>query len=374
MKFRIYLSYFLLFLPLMPGYITAAPSLWEKAVIFVKEHPYLTAGAAAVGVGCFYACKAYCAAQNRAKLAKSEAEKNTSFLKSFLNSEQLNLPLTSGDLDRIITLLKNGADPNTKGKQGTVLTLISQMQDDNNEAGQKIVEICDLLIKCRANLNTQGPLNNGYNWRFYDMEQNREYPALWLAAYANNWCVLEFLLKYGADANKTMFNDERTLLMRAIEYSKLELFNFLLNNMVDPNYTINGNSALIVAIKSTRGEPFLKILLKRGVDPNSKFYKGQTPIMTTIYHCSGSQQEINSKLNMIKLLLDFGADVSAKNSQGQSVLDIAIAQKGNPQILNLISQYSAYNNFKILENDAQSYVSLLPRDVKNMTSNYILPK
>lgn len=359
----------------MPGYITAAPSLWEKAVIFVKEHPYLTAGVAAVGVGCFYAYKAYCASQNRAKLAKSEAEKNTSFLKSFLNSDQLNLPLTSGDLDWLLTLLKNGANPNTKGKQGTILSLLAQMRIETDEIKEKVLTICQMLLKKDADLNLKVTF------------RDREYTSLEIALRLRNRHVLGFLIKHGANDVVSGYCDVSALqyLLYNSDWSLLE---FLLKYGINPNSIAPSDDTppLILAIRSKVNYldekhnncdqivQMVQLLLEHGADPNG-IYGWNSPLMIVINYCNMSNNQQYKKMytKIITLLVAHGANLDFKNHEGLTVLDIATKNRMH-EIVELLKNYSAHKKFKSIENDPQSYVSLLPKELRDMASNYILSK
>lgn len=129
-------------------------------------------------------------------------------------------------------------------------------------------------------------------------------------------------------------NNGRTALIVAAGSSE-DLFNLLLKNGADPGIkTADGTTAFTAAcIGVIRGKISLKVLrtlLAKGVDvdeaASSGPAAGYTPLMTAAR---------NNKPDLVRFLLDNGADANARAADGKTALALA-GQAGNSEVIKLL--------------------------------------
>ena len=115
--------------------------------------------------------------------------------------------------------------------------------------------------------------------------------------------------------------DGRTLLINSALYNRIEIAKWLLEKgaLIDEK-DAQGLSALHCAVMSNNLK-IVEFLLKQGADINAKDNWGNTPLMRA-----------GLNIDMIKLLVDFGADCTVKSNSGATLEKIYEAY---PQILSL---------------------------------------
>ncbi len=334
----------LLAMLIMPSNMKAMPSLFNKAIAYMKGHPYLCVGIA-LGISGFSAYKfynkykSYCEKMKREREAlriAREAETATGALQEHLDGEW---PRDIGrHLDWYIDLLKKGANPDTKGKNGTILTLIPRIQywDRADNVRGRVMGLCALLIEKKADLNLTG---------------RSEQTPLMLAAEFGSIDMLRLLLKHGANPNLAHRETLETALMLVMQDVERK--------------TICRLSYYDVI------EDIVKDFLAHGADPNMQDSDGNTALIHAVNyvlknrdrdHCVG-----RALRKTVILLLNHGANVNLKNNRGQTAIDLARA-KGDQKMLDLIT---AYSNFKAIENDPKMFTSWLPREIRETISRYI---
>lgn len=122
--------------------------------------------------------------------------------------------------------------------------------------------------------------------------------------------VAEVLINAGADINLTD-GLGRSAIVGAARDGNLEAVRFLLKHGADHSLTSNqGNSALMLSIVNGEHE-VAELLIQSGADIEQSDGKGNTPLMIA---ASGGLE----KFNLIKLLIDLGANPLAKNANGQT--------------------------------------------------------
>ena len=330
----------------LPAHAIATPSFFQKALDYVKEHPYVCTGVA-LGIGGFSLYKfyrnykIYCEKVKREREAlhraqdeknkKDQAEAATRALQEHLDGQWPNI---ERHLDWYIDLLNKGANPDTKGKNGTILTLIPRIRADYHR--YKVIEVCELLIERKADLNLVG---------------RSEKTPLMLAAEFGSIDMLRLLLKHGANSDLTHELTAETALMIVIK---------------------NVESRTICRLDyDSVIEDIVKNFLDHGADPNIQDRNGDTALMHAVNYIlknSSSKYSVDQALRKtVILLLRDGAHVNLKNNQGHTAIDLARA-KGDQKMLDLIV---ALSNFKAIETNKQYYPSLLAREVREMIRQYI---
>ena len=280
------------------------------------------------------------------------------------NGAELNTKDTSGrallglaayaGYDAIVgILLENGAEVDTRNGRTQETPLIAACQEGH-------VGVAKLLLEHGADVNAER--RDGAN-------------ALHMATWNEHADVVRILLPYNPNPNMRG-PQVKTLLMWACEKNNLELFEALLQLPVDVNAKNDkGSTALIVA--SLVGNPdMVAKLLSRGADVHATVsesgYSGQTALMAApmFVDFATAKRQLNAsgmgeqaiqtatraletqvfpsakdRSRVVELLLEAGADVNQKRSDGVTSLILA-SQVGNIDVVNTLVNGGADVNLK----------------------------
>ena len=142
--------------------------------------------------------------------------------------------------------------------------------------------------------------------------------------------MVRLLLARGADPNPAV----------AIGFSPLEAIllhpdalRVLLEHGADPNRLSNGCTALLDLVRYQRGDYMqaITVLLENGADVNlMDATTGQTALMIAA---------VERNVDIVKLLLEYGADVTQVNREGKSVLDMLGRTRKYSEVAELCTQY-----------------------------------
>jgi ankyrin repeat protein len=99
------------------------------------------------------------------------------------------------------------------------------------------------------------------------------------------------------------------------------------------NSDVEGRTALMLGTYEGEIE-IIKLLVEAGADVNARDNKGKTVLMYAIEGYAGDEAE------NIKYLIEKGADVFARNAEGKSILKLALEEE-NEEIIKLLKSYGA---------------------------------
>jgi ankyrin repeat protein len=132
--------------------------------------------------------------------------------------------------------------------------------------------------------------------------------------------TIDLLVQEGrANINSVTVPEGRTPLACMLHGHREEAVFTLLKHLPDLSIKdVQGNSTLHLALKLCNNDAtVVEALLRAGSDPNERNRLGKTPLLAM-------QRGISTSGAMIKLFLEHGADVNAKDSSGMTVLSRAI--------------------------------------------------
>ncbi len=158
------------------------------------------------------------------------------------------------------------------------------------------------------------------------------------AAFEGDVGCIKKLMDEGVDPNvRDVFG--RTPLHLAVQAGHRGVVELLLNYGADPNARdAAGQTPLHWAVACGHAD-IEELLLERGADPNAKDFAGNTPLhiaaMTTYFsEVAEVMFEVGPKLfpaefpydrgDVVRMLLEYGADPTVENEQGLTPLDLAV--------------------------------------------------
>ena len=257
-----------------------------------------------------------------------------------------------GDIPKLKALLVEGAKVDETDGQG--MTLLHWA------AGYGKSETVQALLECGANFNAlslQGSsslLTAAFADHFNSVKLLREAGAkigIWEAAALGELELLKEFLTQGADIEGA-YEATMTPLMCASASGQSACVSYLLKSGADIRAeTSISHKAFFFAVNRNRLE-VIGLLLDNGVDVLEKF-KHESELFnnsTILHHCMG----IEVRMETLQLLLDRGADINAKSSNGYTPLVMAILTHNAHAVKFLLSAGA-----NIEERDSRSRTPLL---------------
>ena len=162
--------------------------------------------------------------------------------------------------------------------------------------------------------------------------------------------IVKYLIELGADLECTN-SLGRTPLMEALILNKPNIAEMLINSGANVNAQDNfGETPIMHAINGILNSPenILKLLLQKNANPNLEDYMHQSAIFKTI-------DVRTSKLECLKLLVTYGANINSQDIYGDTPLISAVRLK-NINAIDLLLQFGA--DPLILNNDNESAISI----------------
>ncbi|KAE9099934.1 hypothetical protein PF010_g15006 [Phytophthora fragariae] len=220
---------------------------------------------------------------------------------------------TFGSLDIVKYLVKKGARVDGKNEGGKSALHYAA------GAAEECVELVQFL------------LDNGLNPSDTD-ELGRT--ALYYASTAQNFGVVEVLLKSGFQVNRPPEADLSRAYLEAAKGDRLSLVEHLVEYGVDVHYTnFQGRNALHEAA-GTGSVSVVSALLGRGVDLHQTDKFGVTPVLEASRH---------GRLEVLRHLLEAGGSISDANIAGQTALHLS-ALGGHKDVCELLLECGAEVN------------------------------
>lgn len=143
-------------------------------------------------------------------------------------------------------------------------------------------------------------------------------PLRW-AIQASNLSLAKYLIKRGADVNMDVQTRKYTPLAKAALKNNVEMMQLLTESGAE----VDRSGAVIVAAREGNLEALTWLVEKAGADVN--IMDGTIFFMTTARKQTALHAAVlNGHENVVRYLLENGADISARDSDGKTALDVAV--------------------------------------------------
>ena len=237
--------------------------------------------------------------------------------------------INGGRLDNIKMLIQNGADIQASSSNGsTVLHFASQLS--NQEVVEFLLKLNEISVNATDNHNHTPLMRACYDGGRLDnikmlirngadiqASSSNGSTVLHLASQLSNQEVVEFLLKLNEISVNATDNLYQTPLMRAcINGGRLDNIKMLIQNGADIQASSSNGSTVLHFASQLSNQEVVEFLLKLNeISVNATDNSNQTPLM---YACIKV-----GRLDNIKMLIQNGADIQARDCNGLTVLHIA---------------------------------------------------
>lgn len=274
--------------------------------------------------------------ETKSKLTDSDIKefkdfvKDLPFHKSLIMSTPLHTAAMTGNIQKVRSLIKSGADINFKEPPYFVSPIFSAVQGKNKQ-------VVDMMIKAGAELN---------------VEADDHMTPLGCAVLDGDLNITKLLVDNGARLHTRIY-DNLSILHVAVARGHVEIVKFLIDKGIDVNaQTEDEETALHLAIK-TKNKEIVKLLLDGEADTNIMANNvieegtdideetGGGPKITTLWLALFLQLPDY----IIDLLIEKGANIHARTSGGLTVLHLA-AILGYVREVNLFLQAGCDVNVK----------------------------
>ncbi len=257
---------------------------------------------------------------------KYHKEAIAEFIKKNLPPRPLLLiAIANKDAEGIERALKLGADPNHEIKSGTSIFLEAVKQ-----------KLPDNLLKIMINhgASVDHPFEKGtsalYNACNIDIDEEPDIK------------FVKKLLDLGADVNKVDTQTLESPLMSAVFQHHQKLISLLLEHGANVNHqSKNGETALSLAMMTDVED--LKVLLDKGADPNHVNNLKESTLIKFAKNSFGVT-------DTAELLLQYGARLELKDSDGKTALDIA-REAGNTALVQCLEAAELKVNDELKPNE-----------------------
>ena len=181
-----------------------------------------------------------------------------------------------------------------------------------------------------------------------------------------NISIPKLLIEHGANVNEKGRCD-LTPLMRACELLNFDMVKLLIQNNANINEKGRCNQTALMYACEFKAKDIVEYLINKGANINDKANGGATALIFAFFTCIKDEQK---NFEIVKLLLEHGADVNIKGEYGSPIL--YACKYWNAKVLKLLIEYGA--NVYEKDYNGKTLLSLSyergDKDIINMLKKY----
>lgn len=174
-------------------------------------------------------------------------------------------------------------------------------------------DIVETLVKNGANVNASSP----YGPPLHVACETFYFPAVNKVHRVKNARIARFLVQNGAQI-EAINGEKKTPLQRACDNKFEEMVEVLLQEGASFKMKFHQRRSALHYVVGINNSRIMKLFLDQGLDPNVKDFREETPL---IYGSKSSAKGIS--IDIIELLVEYGADIDAGDLNGVTALHIA---------------------------------------------------
>ncbi|GFS02866.1 ankyrin [Elysia marginata] len=243
-----------------------------------------------------------------------------------MDDSKLNKAVFDQNIDEVRRILKSGnCSLDDLDRDPPIIVCVSEEAGPHRKDDAKRCRILKLLVRNGADVNAQTRVSR--------LDKST---AAMLAAERGYLKCLQFLVESGADLSSTSPGGDTTLTF-AVRRGHADCVKYLTKHMSATalnHVTDDGETALMLAAACREDTQCLQHLIEGGADLNIKDSDGNTALMLAL---------INKSAKSIALLLEKGADVNTMSSKGDTPLMLALTRRYTEVVTPLL-QHGADSN------------------------------
>lgn len=277
------------------------------------------------------------------------------------NDKALNKKLYNAAKDNDIKLVKvlidQGAYVNT--------TQYSSGQSVLNSAViNKNFEMVKLLVEKGANINYDG---------------DSDVTALMYSTKNSDTKIMKYLLKHGADINKSGMNGSALFFALStntpdnyIKMSKnIKIADYLISKGINLNLTNDDKESALISALSFGNTQAFKYLIKKGADINQRNKEGQNILFYLIQSYNSECEKCSLTLELMQYAIDNKIDINSPDKHIRTPLHIAVLFQRN-KLIKILVENGASLNIKDSRGETPLYFSIDNDDFN--TTKYLVEK
>jgi len=232
---------------------------------------------------------------------------------SSMGQSRLYNAVESDNESRVKRFLKKGDNPNGDGNPRNIPIITA--------AEKNLYHMVQLLAENNANINIQNHIG---------------FTPLMEATIQRNNRIMSYLLRNDANL-EIKANNGATALMVAVNADNIRGARLLLEGNANPNiYDNNGSSPLMKTISLGKNPDMVELLVEFGADVNAKSPDGTPVLMAYPYR---------DRIAVYKELIAHEADLNITNAEGQTPLIKAVLE-GNLEMVKILMEHGANPHVK----------------------------
>ncbi|MFP4288600.1 MAG: ankyrin repeat domain-containing protein [Bacteroidales bacterium] len=235
------------------------------------------------------------------------------FPMGLMGQSRLYNAVESDNESRVKRFLKKGDNPNGEGNPRNIPLIAA--------AEKNLYHMVQLLVENKANINIQNHIG---------------FTPLMEATIQRNNRIMTYLIRNDANL-EIKANNGATALMVAVNADNIRGARLLLEANANPNISdIEGNTPLMKTINLGKNPDMIALLVEFGADVNAKGLDGTPVLMAYPYR---------DRIPVYKELIAHEADLNITNAEGQTPLIKAVLE-GNLEMVKILMEHGANPHIK----------------------------
>ena len=247
--------------------------------------------------------------------------KNSNFNLNAFNSKGttlLHVVTNHGTCEMIESLIDHGADSNLRiqvdqGQQNSI-DKITGFTPLHLAVSKGKFEIVEVLVRKGADVNATSPNGSPLHVAcdtFYSSKSSDK------SHHVHKTKIVKFLIQHGANIH-AINSTKKTPLLTAVDNKYEKMVEVLLQEGANFKMKFHQKRSTLHYIVGTNHVGIMKLFLDKGLDPNVRDCRNETPLIYGAKSCANG-----ISMDVAALFVEYGADIDAADSNGNTALHVA---------------------------------------------------